>query len=120
MKTKTFKKIISGTVSALMIATSIPFSSTAANGNIDLGNVADNNVGGGFGDWGGFGGGMNWGGFGGDNGGGMDWSGFAGGFNGGGAEIGSDAGNGGNAKSGLNAEIKNDISPRYKRHSGQT
>ncbi|WP_295069664.1 hypothetical protein, partial [Ruminococcus sp.] len=108
MKTKTFKKIISGTVSAMMIATSIPFSSTAANGNIDLGSVTNNNVGGGFGDWGGFGGnggGMNWGGFGGDNGGGMDWSGFAGGFNGGGAQIGGDAGNGGNAKSGLNAEI---------------
>ena len=50
------KKIISGTVSALMIATSIPFSSTAATGNVDLGNVTDNNVGGGFGDWGGFGG----------------------------------------------------------------
>ena len=39
-----------------------------------------------------------------------DWSGFAGGFPTNGYEnIGSDAGNGGNAVSGLNAQIKNDM-----------
>nr|MCR4638906.1 glycoside hydrolase family 11 protein [Ruminococcus sp.] len=42
--------------------------------------------------------------------GGMDWSGFAGGFDtNGNANIGSDAGNGGNAQSGLNAKIKGDM-----------
>ena len=42
--------------------------------------------------------------------GGFDMSGFAGGFNtNGNANIGTDAGNGGNAKSGLNAKIKNDM-----------
>ena len=41
---------------------------------------------------------------------GFDWSGFAGGFGTTGNEnIGSDAGNGGNAQSGLNAKIKNDM-----------
>ena len=59
---------------------------------------------------GGQGGGFDMSQFGGGNGGGgMDWSGFAGGFNGGGANIGSDAGSGGNAKSGLNAQIKGDM-----------
>lgn len=63
------KRIISGTVSLLMIASSVPFAVCAD-----------------------------------------DWSGYAGGFdvdpN---AVIGSDAGNGGNAQSGLNAQIKNDM-----------
>ncbi len=86
------KKIISGTLSAMMIAASVPFSSTAANVNIDLVTVTDGNVGGGFGDWGG-----------------MNWGGMAGGFNNGGGNIGNDAGNGGNAKSGMNAQIKNDM-----------
>ncbi len=90
------KKIISGTVSAMMIAASIPFSSSAAVGNIDTGNVTSGNVGGGFGGWGG-------------QGGNFDWSGFAGGFNDTNNNIGGDAGSGGNAKSGLNAEIKNDM-----------
>ncbi|WP_295084020.1 carbohydrate binding domain-containing protein [Ruminococcus sp.] len=101
MKLSKVKRIISGTVSALMIAASVPLSSTAAETKIDLGSVNGGTVGGG---WGGNGG-MNWGG----NGGGMDWSGFAGGFNGGGANIGTDAGSGGNAKSGLNAQIKGDM-----------
>ena len=96
------KKVVSGTVSALMIAASVPFPSTAADVN-NLGSVTNGVVGGGFGDWGG---GMNWGG---NNGGGMDWSGFAGGFDNSGANIGSDAGSGGNATSGLNAKIKNDM-----------
>jgi len=99
VEVKTLKKVISGTVSAMMIAASVPFSASAAVGNIDLGSISGGKVEGGFG---GFGGGMNWGG----NGGGQDWSGFAGGFNGGGADIGSDAGSGGNAQSGLNAKIK--------------
>ena len=101
MKLSIVKRIISGTVSAVMIAASVPLSSTAAETKIDLGSVTGGTVGGG---WGGNGG-MNWGG----NDGGMDWSGFAGGFNGGGANIGSDAGSGGNAKSGLNAQIKGDM-----------
>ena len=104
MENNTLKKIISGTVSAMMIAASVPFSASAAIGNIDLGSVSGGKVEGGFG---GFGGGMDWGGNGGQ--GGMDWSGFAGGFNGGGANIGSDAGSGGNAQSGLNAKIKGDM-----------
>ncbi|MBR5683183.1 MAG: hypothetical protein IKW96_07875, partial [Ruminococcus sp.] len=102
MEINTLKKVISGTVSAMMIAASVPFSASAAVGNIDLGSISGGKVEGGFG---GFGGGMNWGG----NGGGQDWSGFAGGFNGGGANIGSDAGSGGNAQSGLNAKIKGDM-----------
>ena len=88
MEISRMKKIISGTVSAMMIAASVPFSVSAANVSNDLGS---SKVGGGWGN------------------GGMDWSGFAGGFNGGGANIGSDAGSGGNAQSGLNAEIKNDM-----------
>ncbi|MCR4795793.1 MAG: carbohydrate binding domain-containing protein [Ruminococcus sp.] len=79
MKKNTLKRIVGGTVSAMMIAASMPLSTSA----------------GGFG-WGG-------------NGGGMDWSGFAGGFNDTNNNVGGDAGNGGNAKSGLNAEIKNDM-----------
>ena len=102
MKLTKMKKIISGTVSALMIATSVPFSSSAAEVNLDLGSVTGSNVGGGFGDWGG----MNWGG---NNGGNIDWGGMAGGFNDNNSNIGSDAGNGGNAQSGLNAKIKNDM-----------
>ncbi|WP_024859538.1 carbohydrate binding domain-containing protein [Ruminococcus flavefaciens] len=94
------KKIISGTVSAMMIAASVPFSASAANVSMDLGSLTGS-VGGGWGN----NGGMNWGG----NGGGMDWSGFAGGFDNSGANIGGDAGSGGNATSGLNAEIKNDM-----------
>ena len=82
------KKIISGTVSAVMIAASFPLSSSAADVKIDLGSVTGSNVGGG---WGGNGG-MTWGG----NGGGMDWSGFAGGFDNAGANIGADAGSQGN------------------------
>ncbi|WP_295090630.1 glycoside hydrolase family 11 protein [Ruminococcus sp.] len=49
MKISKFKKVISGTVSLLMIASSVPFSSSAAVGNIDLGSVSDNKVEGGFG-----------------------------------------------------------------------
>ncbi|WP_303837615.1 carbohydrate binding domain-containing protein [Ruminococcus flavefaciens] len=93
------KKIISGTVSAMMIAASVPFSASAANVSMDLGSLTGS-VGGGWGN----NGGMNWGGNG-----GMDWSGFAGGFDNSGANIGGDAGSGGNATSGLNAEIKNDM-----------
>ena len=96
-------------------------------GGFDFGNMGGNqggfdwgNMGGGQGgfDWGNMGGGQggfdfgNMGGFGGDQGGnqgGIDWGGMAGGFNGGGANIGSDAGDGGNAKSGLNAKIKGDM-----------
>ncbi|MCR4638950.1 MAG: hypothetical protein K5677_06965, partial [Ruminococcus sp.] len=90
------KKIISGTVSAMMIAASVPLAGHA----------------GGF-NFGGDNGGMTWGGWGNNGGqqqGGMDWSGFAGGFDtNGNANIGSDAGNGGNAQSGLNAKIKGDM-----------
>ena len=57
MKNSRMKKIISGTVSAMMIAASVPFSSSAAVGNIDTGSVTEGNVGGGFGGWGGNGGG---------------------------------------------------------------
>ncbi|WP_051411361.1 carbohydrate binding domain-containing protein [Ruminococcus flavefaciens] len=107
MKSSRVKKIISGTVSAMMIAASIPFSSSAAVGNIDTGSVTGGNVGGGFGGWGG-------------NGGGMDWSGFAGGFNDTNNTIGADAGSGGNAKSGLNAEIKNDMPTTVPNGAEQT
>ena len=100
MELSKMKKIISGTVSAVMIAASFPLSSSAADVKIDLGSVTGSNVGGG---WGGNGG-MTWGGNG-----GMDWSGFAGGFDNQGANIGSDAGSGGNAQSGLNAKIKGDM-----------
>ena len=92
MKLSKMKKVISGTLSAVMIAASVPLTSTAAVSDIDLGNIINDSVGGG---WGGNGG--------------MDWSGFAGGFNNGGGNIGSDAGNGGNAQSGLNAKIKGDM-----------
>ena len=71
-------------------------------GGFDWGNMGGNN-GGGF-DWGNMGGNN-----GGNNGGNIDWGGMAGGFNGGGGDIGSDPGNGGNASSGLNAKIKNDM-----------
>ena len=91
MKLSKMKKIISGTVSAVMIAASVPLSANA----------------GGF-NFGGDNGGMTWGGWG-NNGGGQDWSGFAGGFEtNGNTNIGSDAGNGGNAQSGLNSQIKGD------------
>ncbi len=49
MKISKFKKVISGTVSVMMIASSVPFSSTAAVENIDLGSVSDSKVEGGFG-----------------------------------------------------------------------
>ncbi len=79
MKLSRTKKILSATVSLMMVAASLPFPANAA-GNF----------------WG--------------NNGGQDWSGFAGGFDTTGNEvIGSDAGNGGNAQSGLNAKIKNDM-----------
>ncbi|WP_303806094.1 carbohydrate binding domain-containing protein [Ruminococcus flavefaciens] len=92
MKLSKMKKIISGTVSAVMIAASVPLSANA----------------GGF-NFGGDNGGMTWGGWG-NNGGGQDWSGFAGGFEtNGNTNIGSDAGNGGNAQSGLNSQIKGDM-----------
>ena len=121
MKISKIKRVISGTVSAMMIASAVPFSASAAVGEIDLGSVTDSRVEGGFGgggmdfgNMGGFGGGMDFGNMGGGgmdfggmggNGGGMDWSGFAGGFNGGGANIGSDAGSGGNATSPATGEI---------------
>ena len=61
-------------------------------------------------------GGFDWSNMGGNNGGfnmgdqgNIDWSGMAGGFNNTNNNIGSDAGNGGNAQSGLNAKIKGDI-----------
>ena len=56
MKKSKLKTVICGIVSAMMLTTIVPLSTSA----------------GGFGD---FGGGMNWGGFG-DNGGGMTWGGF--------------------------------------------
>ncbi len=74
------KKILSATVSLLMISAALPLT-TYAEGNNGWGNGSD-----------------------------QDWSGFAGGFETTGNEnIGSDAGSGGNAQSGLNAEIKNDM-----------
>ncbi len=44
-----------------------------------------------------------------NNGGNIDWNGMAGGFNNENNNIGSDAGNGGNAQSGLNAKIRQDM-----------
>ncbi|WP_175547856.1 hypothetical protein, partial [Ruminococcus flavefaciens] len=73
MKKNTLKKIVSGTVSAMMIAASLPLSTSA--GGFDMGNFDFSQMGG-FG--GGDGGGMNFGGFGGDNGGGMNFGGFGG------------------------------------------
>ncbi len=71
MQHSKMKKIISGIVSLMMIAATVPLTVSAD---------------------------------------GWDWSGFAGGFPTTGNEtIGSDAGNGGNAVSGLNAKIKNDM-----------
>ena len=97
------KKIISGTVSAVMIAASVPLSANA----------------GGF-NFGGDNGGMTWGGWG-NNGGGQDWSGFAGGFEtNGNTNIGSDAGNGGNAQSGLNSQIKGDMPTRVPNGAEKT
>ena len=70
------------------------------NGGFDMGNQ------GGF-DWSNMSG--NNGGFNMGNQGNIDWSGMAGGFNNTNNNIGSDAGNGGNAQSGLNAKIKGDM-----------
>ena len=73
------------------------------NGGFDFGNMGGGN--GGF-DFGGGQQSFDW-----NNGGqqNIDWNGMAGGFNNGGANIGSDAGNGGNAQSGLNAKIRQDM-----------
>ena len=105
-----------------MIASSVPNVIYAAD-QLTVGVVGGFGNGNGGMTWGGDNGGFDWSQFGGQGGGfdfgggnngggqqgGMDWSGFAGGFNGGGADIGSDAGSGGNAQSGLNAKIKGDM-----------
>ena len=80
MNLSKMKKILSATVSLMMAASALPLT-TYAEGNNGWGNGSD-----------------------------RDWSGFAGGFETTGNEnIGSDAGSGGNAQSGLNAKIKNDM-----------
>ena len=86
MDLSVMKKIISGTVSAMMIAAGLPFSASAAVGKIDTGSVTGGTVGG-FGGWG-------------DNG-GMTWGGFD--------TNGNTNTGAGNAQSGLNAQIKNDM-----------
>ena len=77
------------------------------NGGFDFSNMGGN---GGF-DWNNQNnGGFDWNNQGGqNNGGNIDWSGMAGGFNDTNNAIGTDAGNGGNATSGLNAKIRQDM-----------
>ncbi len=88
------KKILSLTMSVLMIAVSVPFSTVAAEGDIDLGSVTGGNVGGGFdfGNMGGNNGGFDFGNMGGNNG-GFDFGNMGG--NNGGFDFGNMGGNNG-------------------------
>ena len=135
MKLSKIKKVISGTVSALMIASCIPTVTSAddaqgfagfnfgdwgqqSNGGFDMSGWGNNGFDmNGWGNNGNNGFDMSGWGNNGNNGfdmsgwgnNGFDMSGFASGFNDTNNNIGTDAGNGGNAKSGLNAQIKGDM-----------
>ena len=100
MKLSRIKKLISVTMSVLMIAASVPFPTMAADGNVDMISVTGGNVGGGFG---GDNAGMTWGGNGGFDFGNM--GGGNGGFdfgNMGGGNGGFDFGNMGGGNGGFN------------------